>query len=141
SRLRRTRAFASTALLITTGLAVVALVLRAQAINESQLANSRRLAADSLLQVASDPQLSLLLGVKSAQVRQTPEALDALRRALPANHLIRTLLPAGSHVPATDGAVSPDGNLIAVAAGKAVRVWTTSGRLLRTFIGHGALVQ
>jgi WD40 repeat protein len=136
-RLRRTRAITAAALAVMTVLAVTALVLRNQAVNQSQIAYSRQLAADSLLELSSDPQLSLLLGVEAADVRQTPEALEALRRALPSNHLIRTLQQNDS--PVYEAALSPDEKLIGTASkDNVVRVWTTSGRLLRVLRGHTA---
>src|SRR5271165_174410 len=138
-RLRRTRSITATALAVMTVLAVTAFVLRNQAVNQSQLASSRQLAADSLLELSSDPQLSLLLGVEAAHVRQTPEALDALRRALPANHLIHTLQQGSAPVYAA--ALSPDGGLIATASkDNTVRVWTADGRLLRVLTGHAAAI-
>jgi WD40 repeat protein len=134
-RLRRTRAITATALAVMTLLAVTAFVLRNHAVNQSQLASSRQLAADSLLELSSDPQLSLLLGVEAAHVRQTPEALDSLRRALPANHLIHTLQQGSAQAYAAS--LSPDGKLIAVVSkDNVVRVWTASGRLLQVLTGH-----
>jgi hypothetical protein len=138
-RLRRTRAFISAALAIVSVLAVIALVLRNQAVNESQIATSRQLAADSLLELSGDPQLSLLLGVQAARVRHTPEALDSLRRALPANHLLRTLQQ--DRQPVDSAALSPDGTLVAAASRNyVVRVWNTNGQLLRVLSGHSANV-
>jgi WD40 repeat protein len=138
-RLRRTRALTSAALAIVSVLAVIALVLRNQAVNESQIATSRQFAADSLLELSSDPQLSLLLGVQAARVRHTPEALDALRRALPANHLLRTLQR--DRRPVDSAALSPDGTLVAAASRNyVVRVWKTNGQLVRVLRGHSANV-
>jgi WD40 repeat protein len=138
-RLRRTRAFTSAALATVSVLAVTALVLRNQAVNESQIATSRQLAADSLLELSSDPQLSLLLGVQAARVRQTPEALDALRRALSTNHLLHTLQQ--DSLPVDSAALSPDGTLAAAASRNyVVRVWNTNGRLIRVLRGHRANV-
>ncbi len=135
-RARRTRAATSTALAIVTVLAVIAFILRGQAVNESQLSSSRALAANSLLQLTSDPQLSLLLAVSSAQVRHTSEALDALRRAVPANHLLQTFSD-GDGRPDLAAALSPDGTMVAAAsADHVIRVWTTGGRLLRVLRGH-----
>ena len=140
-RLRRTRAISSVALVVVSALAVVAFVLRNQAVNQSQLATSRQLAADSLLELSSDPQLSLLLGVQSAHVRHTPEALDALRRALPANHLLRTFA-AGDSQPIDSAALSSNGRLVAATSHNyVVRVWSIEGRLVRVLHGHAGPVQ
>ena len=76
--------------MIAIALAALAFVLRQQAVSAKQVANSGRLSADSLLALSTDPQLALLLSVQAARVRETPEALDALRSAIPANHLLRT---------------------------------------------------
>jgi WD40 repeat protein len=136
-RLRRTRTVTAAALAIVTALAVTAFVLRNQAVNQSQIATSRQLAAESLLELSSDPQLSLLLGVQAAEVRHTPEALDALRRALPANHLLETLQQ--GRQPVDSAALSPDGRLVAAASRDyLVRVWKANGQLLRVLRGHSA---
>jgi WD40 repeat protein len=136
-RLRRTRTITAAALAIVSALAVTAFVLRNQAVNQGQIATSRQFAAESLLELSSDPQLSLLLGVQAAAVRHTPEALDALRRALPANHLLQTLQQDSQ--PVDSAALSPDGNLIAAASRDyVVRVWKTNGQLLRVLTGHSA---
>jgi WD40 repeat protein len=135
-RARRTRAITSAALAIVSALAVIALVLRNQAVNESQLSSSRQMAADSLLRLSSDPQLSLLLGVQSARVRQTPEALDALRRALPANHLLHTMSPPDGR-PIDSAALSPNGSLVAAASRNyVVRVWSRDGQPVNVLQGH-----
>jgi WD40 repeat protein len=79
----------------------------------------------------------LLLGVQAAAVRHTPEALDALRRALPANHLLVTLRQ--GRQPVDSAALSPDEKLVAAAnRDYAVRVWKTDGQLLRVLTGHSA---
>jgi WD40 repeat protein len=120
-------------------LAVIAFVQRNRANDQSQIATSRQLAADSLLELSSDPQLSLLLGVQAAGVRHTPEALDALRRALPANHLLRTLQQVRS--PVDSAALSPDARLVAAAShDHIVRIWKTDGQLVRMLRGHSAEV-
>jgi WD40 repeat protein len=140
-RLRRTRAIALTALAIVSALAVIAILVRNEAVNEKLIATSRQLAAQSLLQLSSDPQLSLLLGVQSARVRHTSEALDALRRALPANHLLRTLQADGQ--PIESAALSPNGSLVAAAShNNVVRVWdASSGGRVRMLLGHAGPVQ
>ena len=87
SRLRRTRGAVSIALAVAIGLAVLALVLRQQAVSESHTARSRELAAESLLQLGSDPQLALRLAIASADVKHTSDAMNALRATIPENHL------------------------------------------------------
>ena len=109
---------------------VVALVQRNNARNQSEISGSRELAAQSLLQLRNDPELSLLLAMQSANFRHTPETLAALRRSLAANHLRRSLPSSGA--PLRAAAWSPDGRLGAAGGQDGqVRVWdTTSGRLV-----------
>ena len=109
---------------------VVALLQRNNALNQSKISGSRELAAQSLLQLQNDPELSLLLAIESANVRHTPETLAALRRSLAANHLRRSLPTTG--VPLRAVAWSADGRLGAAGDQDGeVRVWdTTSGRVV-----------
>jgi WD40 repeat protein len=109
---------------------VVALVQRNNARNQSEISGSRELAAQSLLQLGNDPELSLLLAIESANVRHTPETLAALRRSLAAHHLRRTLPSSGA--PLRAAAWSPDGRLGGAGDQDGqVRVWdATSGRVV-----------
>jgi WD40 repeat protein len=132
-RLRRTRGFVSGALVVAIALAVLALIQRQQAVSEKQSATSGEIAAQSLLQLGTDPQLSLLLADESAQTKQTPAALDALRRSLPANHLLQTFH--ANDRPLIAAAWTPDGSRVMTAGldGYA-RIWSVAtGRVLRTF--------
>ena len=132
-RLRRTRGLVSAALAIAVALAAVALIQRQAAVTQSQIAGSGRLAAESVLQLAADPQLSLLLADRAAQTRRTAAALDALRRALPANHLIRSLSSDAS--PLSGAQWSPDGRrVLTVSQDGFARIWDAStGTILRRF--------
>jgi WD40 repeat protein len=135
---------AAAALLTLTVLAVVGGILAVirgnQAVNEKQIATSRQYAAESLLQLRTNPQLALLLARESAKVRETPEALDALRRALPANHQLRALQADGR--PIISAALSRDESLIATASeNHVIRVWhASSGRVARVLHGHSGPV-
>ena len=132
-RLRRTRGFVSGALVVAIALAVLALVQRHQAVSEKQSATSGELAAQSLLQLGTDPQLSLLLADQSARAKETPAALDALRRSLPANHLLKTFH--ANDRPLIAAGFSPDGSQVLTAGldGYA-RVWSVAaGEVQRTF--------
>jgi WD40 repeat protein len=133
SRLRRTRGAVSVALAVAIGLVVLALILRQQAVSESHTARSRELAAESLLQLGSDPQLALRLAIASADVKHTTDALNALRATIPENHLLRSLTANGQ--PLVDAQWSSDGKLVATASvDNYLRVYmTSSGRLLRRF--------
>jgi WD40 repeat protein len=133
-RLRRTRAFVSGALVVAIGLAVFALIQRQQAITQQHNATSGELSAKSVLQLQNDPQLSLLLAGYAANVARTAAALDALRRALPANHLLHTF-QTGNDLPIDAAAWSPNGALVMGASEDGyTRVWSAaSGRLLHVY--------
>ncbi|MGI9184754.1 MAG: toll/interleukin-1 receptor domain-containing protein [Solirubrobacteraceae bacterium] len=133
-RLHRTRSLVSVALAVALALSVVAFVLRQQAVTEGQVAKSGELSAQSLLQLNTDPQLSLLLAARAARVSETPAALDALRTAIPQNHLLRTFASA-SNAPLLDARWSADGTMVATAGQDGyARVYdTATGRLLRRF--------
>jgi WD40 repeat protein len=132
-RLRRTRAFVSVALVVAIALGFVALIQRQHAVSEQKSATSGALSADSVLELGTDPQLSLLLAAQAAKAAETPAALDALRRAIPANHLIRSFQADGSPL---DGAqLSPNGTeLLTESEDGYARLWNIStGQLIRTF--------
>ena len=132
-RLRRTRAFVSVALVVAIALSVVALLQRQQAIDNQKQATSGRLSAESLLELNVDPQLSLLLAAQSAKTSETAAALDALRRALPANHLVRTFQ--ADDRPLLGAQLASDGSLLLTeSADGHARLWNVAtGKLLHTF--------
>ena len=130
---RIARAAAATFALLTVlavTLSIFALIQRSRAIDERQFSVSRELAAQSLLQLGDDPELSLLLAIESAEARHTTESLAALRRSLAASHLRRTL--PDTSVPLNAIAWSQDGRLVAAGdRGGDVRVWdAANGELL-----------
>jgi WD40 repeat protein len=135
----------SVALVVAIALTIVALLQRQQAVDNQEQATSGELSAESLLQLNTDPQLSLLLAAQAAKTSQTAAALDALRRALPANHLVRTFQ--GDDRPLLGAQLAPDGSLLLTeSADGYARLWNVaSGRLLRTFptinynAGQGAM--
>ena len=131
-RLRRTRALVSVALAVAIALTAVAFVLRQQAVTEGQLAKAGELSAQSLLQLNTDPQLSLLLAARAARISETPAALDALRTAIPQNHLLRTF---ATRAPLLDAQWSADATMVATASQDGyARVYDTgTGALLRRF--------
>jgi WD40 repeat protein len=133
SRLRRTRGAVSVALAVAIGLAVLALVLRQQAVSESHTARSGQLAAESLQQLSSDPQLALKLAVASATVKHTSNALAALRAVIPQNHMVRELSADGK--PLLDAQWSADGSMVVTVSrdNHAYVYSASSGRLLRRF--------
>jgi WD40 repeat protein len=137
SRLRRTRAAVSVALAVALGLAALAVVLRQQAVSASHTARSRQLAAESLLQLSSDPQVALKLAIASADVKHTSDAMNALRAAIPQNHMLHRLSADGK--PLIDARWSSDGSMVVTASqDNAVLVYdASSGRLLRKFPAPG----
>jgi WD40 repeat protein len=96
ARRQRTLAGGSLAVaLVSIGLLVFALISRQQAVSAQTIANSRALAAQSENQLAVDPELSILLGVRAVRASPTPDALFALRAAIDASPLRLTLLTPG----------------------------------------------
>ena len=84
---RRTIAAVAVALVVAIGLSVVALILRGEAVHQQHTAQSRALAAGSLLALGNDPELSLLLARQAARTQTTPQAQQALREALANSHV------------------------------------------------------
>jgi WD40 repeat protein/DNA-binding SARP family transcriptional activator len=120
------------AVLVAAGLLAFAFTESAQSHRATEAANARRLAAASVANLAVDPELSLLLGLRAVETspgrRPGSDALEALHDALAASRLVRMLPRTGS------GAVafSPDGARLATAgAGAAVWDAATGARLLR----------
>ena len=98
---------------------------------ESAVARSRELAALSESQRAFDPELAILLGAEAVRTQPTTQAMVALRGALDASALRRTL---SGHRDLVSGvSFSPDGRLVATASSDlSARVWDVrSGRLVR----------
>jgi Tol biopolymer transport system component len=132
-RLRRTRGFVLIALLVAVGLAVLAFVQRQIAVSNQHTAVSNLHTAQSLQLAASaeatlgkDPELSTLLALQALRVRNTAQAVQALRNALPQLRALGTLRPGGI---LHSAAFSPDGKQIVTAnADGAVRIWSVSSR-------------
>ena len=135
-RLRRLLAIAAAAVLISTGLAVFALVQRTEAIAQRDRARSRELAAASQSQLSVDPELSVLLAAQALNADETPEARDSLRRALVESHVRATVSIGAS---ATDAAFSHTGDVVAATTEDGVirLLDADSGAELRTFDRHG----
>ncbi|MCA9873098.1 MAG: hypothetical protein KC441_05570, partial [Anaerolineales bacterium] len=114
---------------------------------QTRLATARELAAAAIDQLASDPQLGLLLAIEAVN-RTLPidgtaaaEAEDALYRALQASQLQMTL--SGHTDWLSDVAISPDGRYLATASyDNTVKLWDAqTGRELRTFADHSRVVN
>lgn len=101
------------ALMVAVALAIVALIQRSNAIHQSQVAYSRQLDADAQSQYTNDPELSVLLAVKAAEVSPSAQTRDALREALGQSHVrYRYTNPKG---PIGDALWSPDGTRLLIA--------------------------
>jgi WD40 repeat protein len=93
-RVRRIRRFAALAVVLLVIVAMVAVSLAyfsIKANNEKLTAESRQLAAESLLNVGANSELSTQLALAALQLRRTPQAEEALRAALPGLQTVQTL--------------------------------------------------
>lgn len=108
---------------------------------QEEIANARKLAADSVSNLIVDTELSVLLALQAVQAHTPPvaEAEDALRRALPAMRVERVLgggtdpaAPQVFQAPVFSAYFSPDGTRLVTACGDGtVKIWEVqSGREL-----------
>lgn len=133
------------ALAITAGLAIFALIQRGQAITQRDQARSRELAALSAAQLASDPERSLRLALRSADSARTSQSEAALQQAVSQSYVRLALrTPAtGSRSPVFASDVTPDGRFAVTGHldGRA-RVWDLrTGRGIATLAGHRRAVS
>ncbi len=115
---RRQRAIigaVSLALLVAVALGVVALVQRANAIHERDVATSRFLDAAAQANGTTDPELGVLLAVRAAETAPGSKTEEALREALARSNLVRTFTFAGATAPG-DAVWSPDGTRLLVTS-------------------------
>lgn len=121
------------ALLISAALGVLALIQRNQAVEQRDTARSNELATDSIANLESDPELSLILALEAVRTKTSDRTVQTLRRAILSSHVrARFDSPAASPIDAS--ALSPDGKLVASAIenGTAVLWDSQSGETLAT---------
>ena len=129
------------ALAVTIGLSVVALIERAHATQQSDLATARELAASSVAQQSKDSELSLQLAVASMQRTRTDAGERALRQAI-ADSRIRLTIQAGTRrTPPDSAAFTPDGRRVAVhVRDGSIRLFdATRGTLIAVWRGRGIM--
>ena len=119
---------------VSIGLLIFALISRGQAVSERIAARSQALAAESQAQLANDPEISLILGMRAVREKATPQSLFALRAALDASPLERalpTIANSGGCLPAV---ISPNGRQIAegTCTGQVRIIEAATGRALRS---------
>jgi WD40 repeat protein len=101
-------------------LVVFALISRSQAQSQKTDAQAQALASASQAQLANDPEISVLLATRAVHTHATPQTMFALREALDASPLIRTLpsvMALGECPYGMQSAVSPDGTQAAEYGG------------------------
>jgi serine/threonine protein kinase/WD40 repeat protein/DNA-binding SARP family transcriptional activator len=118
--------------------AVVSLGLAAWANREAakerqaqELAVSRELAASAVNTIDLDPELSILLALEATERGDQPlEAVTALRQAVSEHRVMRTLhqpVDLAERLERAVGGLSPDGTLLAIAAGSHLELWESDG--------------
>ena len=129
---RRFRALAVAAALFALGTAVLAVVV----VRANQTTHSRELAASAISELGVDPSESVRLASQAFDTRETPEADEALRRALEESRLRAVMVGHDDWV--TQAAYSPDGRRVATASKDgSVRLWNPhTGSQLAVLRGH-----
>ncbi|MFE4539317.1 helix-turn-helix domain-containing protein [Streptomyces scopuliridis] len=127
-------------LLVVTGISVVAVQQRQDAVQAHQVALSRQLAAQALGLAESRPGTAMLLSVEAYRIAPTPEARGALL-TMSAHEYYRTEL-AGHTDAVSEVAFSPDGLLATVSRDQTLRLWDTQRRRqLATLSGHATWLR
>jgi WD40 repeat protein/transcriptional regulator with XRE-family HTH domain len=122
-RLRLTLAGLVAAVVVVSLLAVLALIQAVRAANDRQIALSRQLAASARSQLATDPELALLLAIRAVEKRSTNEADAVLRQAV-VDSRERATVPTGQGE-VRGVAFSPDGRrLVTGGTDGTVKVWS-----------------
>ncbi|MFI0821202.1 hypothetical protein ACH4TX_45625 [Streptomyces sp. NPDC021098] len=122
-------------LLVVTGVSVVALQQRRDAVRAHRIAVSRQLAAEALGLVESRPAAAMLLSVEAFRTARTFEARSAML-SISAHRYYRAEL-SGHADAVSEAAFSPDGTLATVSRDRTVMLWdTNTRRRLATLTGH-----
>ncbi len=97
---------------------------------------SRELAANAIVRLPQDPELSVLLAIEALRVAPTAQAEDALRQSLPESHVQAVMR--GHTDAVSSAAFSPDGKRVITASfDRTARVWEASaGRSVAILRGH-----
>ena len=123
------------AVVVMAGLTIFAFAQRRAARSEAMRAHGRELAARALVGLDLDPQKSLREALGAARLSPGVASEDTLRRVLVRSYE-RLALPQGAAVSTVT--FSPNGNRFAAAvSGGEVRVFSSSGHLLRSKRAHG----
>jgi WD40 repeat protein/DNA-binding SARP family transcriptional activator len=141
NRLRALVAVLAVAALAAAGLTVFAFDQSSRSKHQTKIATARQLAAASVANIDTDPELSTLLALRGIEAtgadRALPEAVEALHRAIAASRVARTIRTKANAV-----SFSPDGSELAtVSASQAVMWDPESGKRLRALNGTGALLE
>ena len=146
-RMRAVVAVVTVAALAAAGLTVVALHQRGEAQRQARIAVARELAVASVANLETDPELSMLLALRSIETTRGPDHIvlrdseEALHRAVSTSRLVQSL-PAGPSSAAVS--FSPDGSRLATAQHLTSGVdavppvvWdTATGEEISTLEGH-----
>jgi WD40 repeat protein len=133
---QRARVFRGVAL-IAVALALGVGVLAIIAIRTNQTTHSRELAASALSALPTDPSESVRLAAEALDTRETPEAEDALRRALEQSRVRAVMV--GQRDGVNQARYSPDGRRVVTAGNDGTaRVWDgRTGRQLALLRSSG----
>jgi len=141
---RRRRAFQRLAgvsiglFLIAVVLAILALISRHSAVSNLRAAQANQIVAGSVGALSQDPELSMLLALRSLHLRYSEQAEAVLRQGLPQLQELE-YLRAGPAV--NSASFSPDGRKVLVATETGAALLEPASRRLRSLHGHAGPVN